>query len=52
MMDPEETDSKGNSFAARCVFIIGPDLTLKLSILYPSSVGRNFSEVRIRYTVW
>ena len=29
----------------RSVFIIGPDKQLKLSMTYPMSVGRNFSEV-------
>lgn len=29
----------------RSVFIIGPDKKLKLSMTYPMSVGRNFSEV-------
>lgn len=27
------------------VFIIGPDKRLKLSILYPASTGRNFTEI-------
>lgn len=33
----------------RAVFIVGPDHKLKLSILYPASCGRNFSEIiRVR----
>ena len=27
------------------MFIIGPDKRLKLSLLYPASTGRNFSEI-------
>ncbi|PSC74889.1 glutathione peroxidase [Micractinium conductrix] len=45
MLDPDEKDTSGKAFAARCVFIIGPDATLKLSLLYPSSTGRNFDEL-------
>ena len=45
MLDPDEKDSAGKAFAARCVFVISPDKRLKLSILYPSSTGRNFTEV-------
>lgn len=45
MLDPDEKDDSGKAFAARCVFIVGPDCTLKLSILYPSSTGRNFDEL-------
>ncbi|EFN59977.1 hypothetical protein CHLNCDRAFT_133096 [Chlorella variabilis] len=33
MLDPDEKHPAGSSFAARCVFIVGPDKTLKLSIL-------------------
>jgi alkyl hydroperoxide reductase subunit AhpC len=29
----------------RAVFIIGPDKKLKLSMVYPMNVGRNFAEV-------
>jgi alkyl hydroperoxide reductase subunit AhpC len=34
-----------DSATVRSVFIIGPDKKLKLSMTYPMSVGRNFSEV-------
>jgi len=45
MLDADEKDNQGRAFAARSVFISGPDKTLKLSLLYPSSVGRNFDEI-------
>ncbi|XP_054599956.1 peroxiredoxin-6 isoform X2 [Nothobranchius furzeri] len=45
MLDPEEKDSDGMPVTARCVFIIGPDKKLKLSILYPATTGRNFDEL-------
>ncbi len=48
MLDPDEKDGQGRAFAARSLFVVGPDKTLKLSILYPSSTGRNFNEVRVR----
>ena len=34
-----------DSATVRAVFIIGPDKQLKLSIVYPMNVGRNFAEV-------
>lgn len=34
-----------DSATVRSVFIIGPDKKLKLSMTYPMTVGRNFSEV-------
>nr|ALS04660.1 peroxiredoxin 6 [Pseudodiaptomus poplesia] len=45
MMDPDEKDSAGLPLTCRAVFIIGPDKTLKLSILYPATTGRNFDEI-------
>ena len=34
-----------HSATVRSVFIIGPDKQLKLSMTYPMTVGRNFSEI-------
>lgn len=34
-----------DSQTVRAVFIIGPDKKLKLSMIYPMNVGRNFAEV-------
>lgn len=45
MLDPVEKDKAGLPLTCRAVFIIGPDKKLKLSILYPATTGRNFSEV-------
>ena len=45
MLDPAETDASGRAFAARSVFVFGPDGRLRLSLLYPSSTGRSFDEL-------
>merc|ERR1719481_737279 len=45
MLDPDELDKDGMPLTARCVFVIGPDKKLKLSILYPATTGRNFPEL-------
>ncbi|KAM6948892.1 peroxiredoxin-6-like [Aplochiton taeniatus] len=45
MLDPDERDKNGMPVTARCVFIIGPDKRLKLSLLYPATTGRNFDEI-------
>ncbi|XP_068566541.1 peroxiredoxin-6 [Cebidichthys violaceus] len=45
MLDPDERDKDGVPLTARCVFVIGPDKKMKLSILYPATTGRNFDEL-------
>ncbi|XP_008275676.1 peroxiredoxin-6 [Stegastes partitus] len=45
MLDPDERDKDGMPLTARCVFVIGPDKKMKLSILYPATTGRNFDEL-------
>ncbi|XP_041648317.1 peroxiredoxin-6 [Cheilinus undulatus] len=45
MLDPDERDKDGMPLTARCVFVVGPDKKLKLSILYPATTGRNFPEI-------
>ena len=34
-----------NNLTVRSVFIIGPDKTVKLTLTYPASTGRNFEEI-------
>ncbi|XP_078498461.1 peroxiredoxin-6 [Lissotriton helveticus] len=45
MLDPDEKDNAGMPVTARCVYIIGPDKKMKLSVLYPATTGRNFDEI-------
>jgi len=41
MIHPNASDT----LTVRSVFVIGPDKKLKLTITYPASTGRNFSEI-------
>lgn len=41
MIHPNADDT----FTVRSVFVIGPDKKVKLSLTYPASTGRNFSEL-------
>lgn len=45
MLDMTNKDKYDLPVTTRTVFVIGPDRKLKLSINYPSSVGRNFDEI-------
>lgn len=45
MLDPDEVDSDGIPLTARAVFIIDPKKKMRLSILYPATTGRNFTEI-------
>mmetsp|Transcript_33901 Transcript_33901/g.60972 ORF Transcript_33901/g.60972 Transcript_33901/m.60972 type:complete len:581 (+) Transcript_33901:98-1840(+) len=46
MLDPlEVSDADHLPMPARALFLIGPDKTNRLTILYPATTGRNFAEV-------
>merc|ERR1719375_2464189 len=44
MLDPEERDAEGLPLPARALVILH-GTTVKLTILYPATTGRNFEEV-------
>ncbi|KAF9359654.1 hypothetical protein BGX26_011808 [Mortierella sp. AD094] len=43
--DITNLDSKGIPFTVRSVFIIDPKKTIRLTLSYPASTGRNFDEI-------
>ncbi|KAL7282067.1 hypothetical protein ACG7TL_003536 [Trametes sanguinea] len=43
--DPTNRDAKGLPFTIRTVFIIDPKKTIRLTLSYPASTGRNFDEI-------
>jgi 1-Cys peroxiredoxin 6 len=45
MLDEEEMDAPGLPATVRKVFVIGPDRKVKLQLIYPTAVGRNFDEI-------
>jgi len=45
VLDPNMVDAKGDPLPAAAVFIIGPDLTNRLTMMYPSPVGQSLAEV-------
>jgi 1-Cys peroxiredoxin 6 len=45
MLDEEEKDAAGIPATVRKVFVVGPDHKIKLQLIYPTAVGRNFAEI-------
>lgn len=45
MIDPMEQDKRGLPLTARAVFLVDPNAKMRLSILYPATIGRNFVEI-------
>ncbi|KAL1413238.1 peroxiredoxin 1 [Vanrija albida] len=43
--DATNVDAKGLPFTVRSVFIIDPKQTIRLTLTYPASTGRNFPEI-------
>jgi len=45
MLNQDHMNDEGLPFTVRSVFVIGPDLKVKLILTYPASTGRNFDEI-------
>lgn len=45
MLDEDEKDAAGIPATVRKVFVVGPDHKIKLQLIYPTAVGRNFAEI-------
>ena len=45
MLDEDEKEAPGIPATVRKVFLIGPDKKVKLQLIYPTAVGRNFTEI-------
>jgi 1-Cys peroxiredoxin 6 len=45
MLSSDDLDKDGLPLTVRSVFVIGPDMSIKLTLTYPASTGRNFVEI-------
>ncbi|KEG03596.1 1-cys peroxiredoxin, putative [Plasmodium vinckei vinckei] len=45
IMDEEEKDKSGLPLTCRCLFFISPEKTIKATVLYPATTGRNAQEI-------
>ncbi|CAK4702231.1 hypothetical protein LEN26_017944 [Aphanomyces euteiches] len=45
MLSSDDLDKAGLPLTVRSVFVLGPDLSIKLTLTYPASTGRNFVEI-------
>jgi alkyl hydroperoxide reductase subunit AhpC len=43
--DTSEGRTAATNQTVRCVFVVGPDKRIKLTLVYPMSAGRNFDEI-------
>ncbi|KAF0692501.1 Aste57867_16423 [Aphanomyces stellatus] len=45
MLSSDDLDKAGLPLTVRSVFVVGPDMSIKLTLTYPASTGRNFNEI-------